>query len=221
MNQRIELLLRIKDVTASKFADMLGVQPSNISHIISGRNKPSLDFVVKVVEAFPDISLEWLIFGKGNMYSQMNAIAAEKEIQELKQEVEKLNKINIDVDLFSELETIENSKIEDQYTEKSIHENYEDLKIEKDEEIFEQENDNEINTIIKEEEKINSENSLKNENIKTEEEKKSEESKVKNERRLETHSEIPFLRKEQPDRIIIIYKDQSFEIIENRNTANN
>ncbi len=68
MNNRIAKLLDVKDVTASKFAEMIGVQPSNISHIISGRNKPSLDFILKVIETFPDISLDWLITGKGNMH---------------------------------------------------------------------------------------------------------------------------------------------------------
>ncbi|MDP4223940.1 MAG: helix-turn-helix transcriptional regulator, partial [Bacteroidota bacterium] len=49
---------------------MIGVQPSGISHILSGRNKPSLDFVLKMLERYPFISTEWLLFGKGSMYSE-------------------------------------------------------------------------------------------------------------------------------------------------------
>ncbi len=61
MIKRIKSLISVKNLTASQFADLLGVQRSNISHILSGRNKPSLDFILKVSEHFPAVSLEWLI----------------------------------------------------------------------------------------------------------------------------------------------------------------
>lgn len=52
--------------TASSFADKIGVQRSSISHILSGRNKPSLDFVLKVLAQFPEVELYWLLNGKGS-----------------------------------------------------------------------------------------------------------------------------------------------------------
>ena len=52
--------------TASSFAEKIGVQRSSISHILSGRNKPSLDFVMKVLSSYPDVELYWLLNGKGN-----------------------------------------------------------------------------------------------------------------------------------------------------------
>jgi len=52
-------------LTASAFAERIDVQRSGISHILSGRNKPSLDFVLKVVRAFPEVDLYWLLNGKG------------------------------------------------------------------------------------------------------------------------------------------------------------
>jgi len=67
MNYRIEQILKQKDLSASQFADRIGVQRSSISHIISGRNKPSLDFIQKLLKAFPDLNVEWLITGKGTM----------------------------------------------------------------------------------------------------------------------------------------------------------
>lgn len=52
-------------LSASSFADKIHVQRSSISHILSGRNKPSLDFVLKTTAAFKDIDMEWLLNGKG------------------------------------------------------------------------------------------------------------------------------------------------------------
>ncbi len=58
--------------TASSFAEKINVQRSGISHILSGRNKPSLDFVLKVLSAFPEVELYWLLNGKGKFPSEEN-----------------------------------------------------------------------------------------------------------------------------------------------------
>ena len=63
---RLEELFKKYDLTPSTFADKIGVQRSSISHLLSGRNKPSLDFVLKVQDVFPDVELDWLLHGKGN-----------------------------------------------------------------------------------------------------------------------------------------------------------
>ena len=68
MKARLERILSEKSLSANKLAELLEVQPSGISHILSGRNKPSLDFIVKLLSVFPDISPDWFILGKGNMY---------------------------------------------------------------------------------------------------------------------------------------------------------
>lgn len=56
-------------MTASQFADEIGVQRSSISHILSGRNKPSLEFIQKVINRFPKVDSTWLINGKTNVGS--------------------------------------------------------------------------------------------------------------------------------------------------------
>jgi len=61
---RIKHLIKSNDLSASAFADKIGVQRSSISHILSGRNKPSLEFVEKVLSQFPNISADWLIKGE-------------------------------------------------------------------------------------------------------------------------------------------------------------
>jgi transcriptional regulator with XRE-family HTH domain len=51
-------------LNASEFADKIGVKRSNLSHVLSGRNKPSLDFLIKVIEAYPKVNASWLITGE-------------------------------------------------------------------------------------------------------------------------------------------------------------
>ncbi len=63
---RLQKVIDFYDETASGFAEKVGVQRSSISHILSGRNKPSLDFVMKVLHSYPEVELYWLLNGKGN-----------------------------------------------------------------------------------------------------------------------------------------------------------
>ena len=63
---RLEELLQYYDLSASAFADRIGVQRSSISHLLTGRNKPSLEFVMRVVRTFPEVNLYWLLNGKGS-----------------------------------------------------------------------------------------------------------------------------------------------------------
>ena len=65
-------------MTATAFAEEIDFNRSTISHLLSGRNKPSLEFVLKVVERFPDVNLYWLLNGKGNFPA--SASTSEKEI---------------------------------------------------------------------------------------------------------------------------------------------
>ena len=65
MINRINLILRAKNITARQFAEEIGIQPSGMSHILGGRNNPSLDFAVKVLKRYPEIDANWLLLGKG------------------------------------------------------------------------------------------------------------------------------------------------------------
>ena len=60
--------MRAKNITARQFAEEIGIQPSGMSHILGGRNKPSLDFVTKVIRRYPEIDANWLLLGRGEMY---------------------------------------------------------------------------------------------------------------------------------------------------------
>lgn len=69
--KRLQKVIDYYGETASSFAEKIGVQRSSISHILSGRNKPSLDFVLKVLSSFPEVELYWLMNGKGNFPSEI------------------------------------------------------------------------------------------------------------------------------------------------------
>ena len=67
---RLQKVIDYYGETASGFAEKIGVQRSSISHILSGRNKPSLDFVMKVLHSYPEVELYWLMNGKGEFPNQ-------------------------------------------------------------------------------------------------------------------------------------------------------
>ena len=64
--KKLDILFDYYQLNASAFADKIGVQRSSLSHLLSGRNKPSLEFIMKIVEAFPEVDLYWLLTNKGS-----------------------------------------------------------------------------------------------------------------------------------------------------------
>ncbi len=81
--KRLQKVIDFYGESASSFAEKIGVQRSSISHILSGRNKPSLDFVLKVLSSFPEVELYWLMNGKGEFPAQLKA-ESQQPIQESK-----------------------------------------------------------------------------------------------------------------------------------------
>ncbi len=67
--KRLQNIITFYSLSAATFADKIGVQRSSISHILSGRNKPSLDFIMKVLASFPEVNLYWLLNGTGTFPS--------------------------------------------------------------------------------------------------------------------------------------------------------
>lgn len=64
--ERLQKVLDHYHLSASAFADKIQVNRASISHLMSGRNKPSLDFILKILDAFPEVELYWLLNGRGN-----------------------------------------------------------------------------------------------------------------------------------------------------------
>lgn len=73
---RLKKIIAYYDENASSFAEKIGVQRSSISHVLSGRNKPSLDFIMKVLNAYPEVNMYWLLNGKGQFPSEKDTSTA-------------------------------------------------------------------------------------------------------------------------------------------------
>lgn len=104
--KRLEIILDYYSLNASSFADKIGVQRSSLSHLLSGRNKPSLDFILKILEVFPDVDLYWILNGKGSF--PKNAEQFDKKENNIEQVVKQnsptpSNTEIIPENLFSEL----------------------------------------------------------------------------------------------------------------------
>jgi transcriptional regulator with XRE-family HTH domain len=68
MKDRILQIMKKEDLSAAQFAEKIGISQASLSHILNGRNNPSLDVVIKVRNAFQNINLDWFLFGTGDMY---------------------------------------------------------------------------------------------------------------------------------------------------------
>ncbi len=98
MTDRFRILLKDLKLSPAEFADRIGVQRSSISHIISGRNKPSVDFLEKILSVFPDIDIYWLITGKRTLtktsdqvrFSPVEEVINIKSVQERSEQDKKI-----------------------------------------------------------------------------------------------------------------------------------
>jgi transcriptional regulator with XRE-family HTH domain len=121
--KRLEIILDYYGLNASSFADKIGVQRSSLSHLLSGRNKPSLDFILKILDVFPDVDLYWILNGKGTFPKNTEQINKKENVFEevVKQNIPApLNNESIPENLFSEIKNtnpinaLENKKMDTQ-----------------------------------------------------------------------------------------------------------
>jgi transcriptional regulator with XRE-family HTH domain len=125
--KRLEIVLDYYGLNASAFADKIGVQRSSMSHLLSGRNKPSLDFVMKILEVFPDVDLYWILIGRGNFPKNDEVVISETKTPS------PISNENSSQDLFSEIKFSKNEKTETKVLPESKMPNFnsEDNEIEK------------------------------------------------------------------------------------------
>jgi len=105
VSYRIKILIEKLNLDAKSFALRLDINPSSISHLTSGRNKPSFDFLQKIVEKFPNVNIYWLLTGKGE-------ILKNEEINYVKQEDTEEEKKSTDVNKNSDKIAKEKKEIE-------------------------------------------------------------------------------------------------------------
>jgi len=67
MEDRIKKFMEYKGISPSELADSIGVQRSNVTHVLKARNKPSFQFIEKLLQIYPEINAKWLLLGEGNM----------------------------------------------------------------------------------------------------------------------------------------------------------
>lgn len=112
MNTRLKQFLAAENITQSQFADTINVVRASVSHVLSGRNNPGYDFIKAIMTAYPALSMEWLILGRGKMYrdspSEANTVASEHDFTPIYHEPNLFEEINIPEQNFS------NYKIEEQ-----------------------------------------------------------------------------------------------------------
>lgn len=99
IQNRLHLILKMHNITASSFADTIGVQRSNVSHVLGGRNKPSLDFLEKTLNSFPRVNASWLITGKmpaNGIENNETSLDSNKTIEAQKNEVNTLKTIDLE-----------------------------------------------------------------------------------------------------------------------------
>ncbi len=137
MRDRILHFLTRENISSAKFADEIGVQRSSVSHILSGRNNPSFDFIQKILRRFELLNAEWLILGRGEMYkSRQQGIMfdPERRIEGKEKPVNDMTstaKIGIPVDFNDKSALVSEEKLKETaekvvifYTDKTFKEYY-------------------------------------------------------------------------------------------------
>ncbi|MFC2109987.1 helix-turn-helix domain-containing protein [Bacteroidota bacterium] len=109
---RIKKIMDYYGTSASAFADSIDVPRSSISHILSGRNKPSLDFVLKITHTYNDVDLYWLLNGKGHFPKKTPSPTSKSNSTPLKLQKKEHEKIDSEVIQQNKIETTLNSEIE-------------------------------------------------------------------------------------------------------------
>lgn len=111
MKNRIHAILDKYQLTAAEFAKNIGINPSGLSHILNGnRNNLSMDSILKILKIYPDLDLEWLILGKGEMFKSENITNNVLFVDSHKETKEKIDKINSTLFPNNELDTMDDSK---------------------------------------------------------------------------------------------------------------
>lgn len=100
MKDRLQQFLQLEQLTPARLSDIIGVQRSGLSHILSGRNKPGFDFIQRLLLKFPALSADWLITGKGKMYRELKELKELKDVNESNTSLNNDEEIDIESDMF-------------------------------------------------------------------------------------------------------------------------
>jgi len=107
IQERIQMILKMHNLTPSAFADIIGIQRSSVSHVITGRNKPSLDFLEKIIRNFPRVNAHWLLTGQTSSEEVRIESKDEKSEPETKETIEEKPVLVKTVEFYSDNSLIE------------------------------------------------------------------------------------------------------------------
>ena len=83
MNTRLKQFLAAENITQAQFADTINVVRASVSHVLSGRNNPSFDFIKAMMQHYPNLNIDWLMFGKGKMYKDNRAPETSPPVEDI------------------------------------------------------------------------------------------------------------------------------------------
>lgn len=86
-SKRLQKIIDFYGVTATTFSENLAFNRSTISHLLAGRNKPSLEFVMKVLQTYPEIDLYWLLYGKGSFPTPITKVSAKIKASNIQEKI--------------------------------------------------------------------------------------------------------------------------------------
>jgi len=108
-SKRLIIVMDYYEISAAALAEKINVQRSSISHLLSGRNKPSLEFVLKILKNFPEVELYWLLNGQGSFPKSVKDEVVAPTLfttNESDPKQEKVAKTNIEIKTTSDIERI-------------------------------------------------------------------------------------------------------------------
>ncbi len=110
MKDRIEAIMKREQMTPSSFAESIEIQRSTLTHILRGRNNPSLDVVMKIHQRFKYVNLDWLLYGNGNMINQeKTSDDLQRSLFDENEEIKPITQVDLEYRKEMPLKTAENT----------------------------------------------------------------------------------------------------------------
>lgn len=105
LKDRVKQVMDSESLSPKEFSNKLAIQRSSLSHIFSGRNKPSLDFIVKLTKTFPKLSMQWMLHGAGEMYALPTDTAVTRDVTNVKGVKKQTSDVNVESVISSSLDS--------------------------------------------------------------------------------------------------------------------
>jgi transcriptional regulator with XRE-family HTH domain len=120
MIDRIKQIMEYYKLSPASFAEQIGINRSNLTHLFSGRNQPSLEFAKKILHCFPEIKTEWLIMGVGNMLHKSEEKELNISIPDEKKERREMREMDLFDSKIEEIRPVDDAPEYDIESEKKI-----------------------------------------------------------------------------------------------------